>query len=148
MFWLGDSWICQQRHLTECLKRELRWRKMVLTYLQITYFFGCRPMYSFCLCILLKQPFWGISQLLQHSVVRLLLLSFIHNDGCYKVALLTLFTELTITVTTSTALDCNCNCNWFTSHVSFMGSTSWSVRSLSNCQFLNFTLTSEPAQFA
>ena len=97
---------------------------------------------------LLKQPFWGISQLLQHSVVRLLLLSFIHNDGCYKVALLTLFTELTITVTTSTALDCNCNCNWFTSHVSFMGSTSWSVRSLSNCQFLNFTLTSEPAQFA
>ena len=43
---------------------------------------------------MLKQPFWGISQLLQHSVVRLLLLSFILNDGCYKVALLSPFTEL------------------------------------------------------
>ena len=53
---------------------------------------------------------------------------------------------LTITATTSTTLDCNCY--WATSHVSFMGSTTWSVRPLSNCQFLNFMLTSGLAQFA
>ena len=40
-----------------------------------------------------SSDFWGISQPLQHSVVWLLL-SFISNDCCYKVVLISLFTDL------------------------------------------------------